>query len=1043
MRRFNWKKAGAWLCTLTLLTGMTSVSASGLTGPGEILSTVAETVSAVLAGPGAGMASPSDAVFPARSAGVPEKGTATASASNATSSDASQFDEEGVLIDGIALIDDISTPSDAAMGLRVLTRELPLAKGMDPDMAKLFDALAAACDAWDGGSEITVDGLLDCGIRAEDADDYYEVFVNAYPEFFFLRHQMPEWTADAEEHLETMTIFTLSDEVSPDDRAVFESKVDEIVQGIPAGADWQLSALYLHDWICDNCEYYSWLDDEYADYNRLAYSAYGPLLGGSASCQGYALGYQCLLNAAGVQAHVVWAGDHSWNLVNAGTEESPDWLYADCTQDDPGMAYSSYFDHAFFLKTSAQLLARTYVYGSRDSWVLDLGGPVTGCAEITEGAERTGSFWENAIGIIRAIGSKWFYADSKEQETIDASGDGYLRVRYYDASDGTEGVLSGDTIPGRWMSGDTYFYDVAYAHFSVYDGSLYVSSEDGVWKLAPDGSEVRKIYTLTDEEKENGSIYGIWPDEDNPEFLYYEVYAGPSSTYAYVRKRLDLANESPVSGVSFTLDQRDFEIIVGDEGVTVTAVVPDEGEPEIRKGMLKWRLERGAGFVSLRVSEDGASAVITPLCGGGGYLNVSSETYSQSLYFDVYDKVERIILKDDADIEITEPIALEINSVDPAEKNIKVDRLPDTARYLEEITWSSSDDEVSVVAGSYNNAKITAKGAGEATVTASTSLGDVSCKVQVTKTAVPSSLTALSVDGTEIADLTKADYSGWDYDSQSGWFYDVDNDTGAGLLVLSGTTVETITAAGDLAIGVAGVDEIGTVTTDGALAFIGLGIAVVDQLTAPGGLSTGNTALFLKDENGITKTMAEDEFGSLSLVEGTDFWKLVGDSILKDYDYVLPSGKIFMVPENSTLKLEAGASADTTLTVPEDSVLLFDAMAELIVGSRKLSDTQVARARLNLEESMAFNGSAVNEGIINISGHGRIVSDMGEGYISSAASSSSGTVQPRGRIEIASDAEQHFYASGLTIQFLGLRDTADGETTSRVMDSHPPSCPLK
>ena len=109
-------------------------------------------------------------------------------------------------------------------------------------------------------------------------------------------------------------------------------------------------------------------------------------------------------------------------------------------------------------------------------------------------------------------------------------------------------------------------------------------------------------------------------------------------------------------------------------------------------------------------------------------------------------------------------------------------------------------------------------------------------------------------------------------------------------------------------------------------------------------------------------------------------------------------------------------------------------MTELIVGSRKLSDTQVARARLNLEGSMAFNGSAENEGIINISGHGRIVSDMGDGYIGGAASSSSGTVQPRGRIEIASDAEQHFSASDLTIQFLGLRDTADGETTSRVMD---------
>ena len=217
MRRFSWKKAGAWLCTLTLLTGTTSVSASGLTGPGEILSTVAETVGAVLAGPGAGTASPSDAAISARSAGGTEKETVKASASDATASDASQFDEEGLLIDGVTLIDDISTSSDA------LKAELPVAKGLlpDSDIGKLFAELAAACDAWDGGAEITVEDLTECGVKSEDVNDYYEVFINAYPEFFFLNHQMPEWTSDGEGIVDTMTLAVLSDNYSPHDREIF------------------------------------------------------------------------------------------------------------------------------------------------------------------------------------------------------------------------------------------------------------------------------------------------------------------------------------------------------------------------------------------------------------------------------------------------------------------------------------------------------------------------------------------------------------------------------------------------------------------------------------------------------------------------------------------------------------------------------------------------------------------------------------------------------------------------------------------------------
>ena len=47
MKKYNWKKAAAWICTLTLLTGTLSLSSFGEIGPGAALSeTIAQTVAA-------------------------------------------------------------------------------------------------------------------------------------------------------------------------------------------------------------------------------------------------------------------------------------------------------------------------------------------------------------------------------------------------------------------------------------------------------------------------------------------------------------------------------------------------------------------------------------------------------------------------------------------------------------------------------------------------------------------------------------------------------------------------------------------------------------------------------------------------------------------------------------------------------------------------------------------------------------------------------------------------------------------------------------
>lgn len=110
------------------------------------------------------------------------------------------------------------------------------------------------------------------------------------------------------------------------------SKIDEIVSGIPASSDTDAEkALYLHDYIVEHCCYETGSNDQ---------TAYGALIDGKAVCTGYSEAYQMLLAAVGIESVVItgesvdssgFRDSHSWNMV---------WLNGECyftdvTWDDP------------------------------------------------------------------------------------------------------------------------------------------------------------------------------------------------------------------------------------------------------------------------------------------------------------------------------------------------------------------------------------------------------------------------------------------------------------------------------------------------------------------------------------------------------------------------------------------------------------------------------------------------------------------------------------------------------------------------------------
>jgi len=112
-----------------------------------------------------------------------------------------------------------------------------------------------------------------------------------------------------------------------------ETAVKNILKIIKPGMSDFEKVTALHDWITDNVTY-AYTPDGIADTSK--YTARHALVGKSAICEGYALGFKLLLDKAGVENKIVFGystggkpAGHAWNLVKIDGK----WYHADATYD--------------------------------------------------------------------------------------------------------------------------------------------------------------------------------------------------------------------------------------------------------------------------------------------------------------------------------------------------------------------------------------------------------------------------------------------------------------------------------------------------------------------------------------------------------------------------------------------------------------------------------------------------------------------------------------------------------------------------------------
>lgn len=94
-------------------------------------------------------------------------------------------------------------------------------------------------------------------------------------------------------------------------------------------------ALWLHDWLVDNCSY---------DYSFLYCGSEGALARGKGTCESYHRAYTMLLNRVGIANGRMEGNGHVWTAVRIDGK----WCQVDVTWDDNGYSYRTYENYIYF-----------------------------------------------------------------------------------------------------------------------------------------------------------------------------------------------------------------------------------------------------------------------------------------------------------------------------------------------------------------------------------------------------------------------------------------------------------------------------------------------------------------------------------------------------------------------------------------------------------------------------------------------------------------------------------------------------------------------
>ena len=412
-----------------------------------------------------------------------------------------ETDDEAESVD----LSDFSLQSGNIYSAAEITSESP-ANDLDPFQHDLYETLKAGIM----NRETKID-ISRFNINRQNITSEFSSFFNIYPELFFV---LPTFSYT---YLDEIVV-DISPAYDPkyDDAALarFNNEVDKILSKVRSDWNDEQKALYIHDLLITTTEY---------DFSLAKYNIYDIIVDHSGICQGYSLAYSYLCNKLGIKCSIVSSKslNHAWNLIEINGQK----YYVDCTWDDPSFSsdqhlYSQACNHENFL--CSQDAFYNLGHDSTD-WVNERFESVYG---MYNNNLYDDAYFKTSFSPILMNHNQSVYL-TPSSDTV------YM----YDYSTNTVYLLSTvqDSI-WRTYENENRYYEYKYWGTAQYNGRLYISGSRTIYELYPDGS-LNPVYTLSDQEKAYGNIYGIY-EEDN--YLKYEIQQNPSSESLQLIRSLSL-----------------------------------------------------------------------------------------------------------------------------------------------------------------------------------------------------------------------------------------------------------------------------------------------------------------------------------------------------------------------------------------------------------------------------------------------------------------------------------------------------------------------
>ncbi len=192
---------------------------------------------------------------------------------------------------------------------------------------------------------------LSVGFPREEAEDFLELLANCamYYSYYESRFQLHVTDEGMVRGLTINYSVQYEDEAAERNRLLGE-KLDEMIAGMPDGSDFE-KIKYLHDTLVLNCTY---SEDAVSPF-----TAFGSIVEGRATCQGYADGMHLLLSRAGFETMFATGEGsepsikHKWCYVRLDGE----WYAIDPTWDDPqDKKEEDFIGYEYFLVTDELIL---------------------------------------------------------------------------------------------------------------------------------------------------------------------------------------------------------------------------------------------------------------------------------------------------------------------------------------------------------------------------------------------------------------------------------------------------------------------------------------------------------------------------------------------------------------------------------------------------------------------------------------------------------------------------------------------------------------